>query len=514
MPDHDLQGLRPCRALLAAAACLLLAACTPAPPTEVSLEVLDRLADDFDGRRISVRGTLRTHESPRHYWIEDEAYHRLALAYDGDLAVFVGRELAAIGVFHYDRSTGRRLRVETLQPLPTVRSAAVAVVIEPVAMPSRRIWGLTVADFDGDGDDDFLAAGHGRGAIDRIFYYGPDGRYTPDEFTLPGAPDRHGCAAGDVNGDGRLDIYCTAGADRGGGAHANELFLATGPPGRYERVGGDFGARDAAGRGRRAVFLRANDDALPDLYTTVWGQRDDDALNESSLFINRGGRFERFGSAASGSWGGRCLAAGDFNADGLDDLAVCHAGRGATLLMNGEDLSLRAQALPHRLAWWMALRAYPAAGGGNADLAALVVEAGAGSLQLFSGQALAAGDTSARRRIALGDLLPGDSSWLQRGVGGGCIPDALAVHDVNDDGYADMLISRIDGDTLVNACAEGDDLLLPGPSFDAYLPVPSPANGRRSQLFGANGHFLRLTAGERWEGGVEIVRLVRNYSSP
>jgi hypothetical protein len=87
--------------------------------------------------------------------------------------------------------------------------------------------------------------------------------------------------------------------------------------------------------------------------------------------------------------------------------------------MNGEDLSLRAQALPHRFAWWMALRAYSAAGGGNADLAALVVEAGAGSLQLFSGQALAAGDTSARRRIALGDLLPGDSSWLQRGVGEG-----------------------------------------------------------------------------------------------
>lgn len=37
--------------------------------------------------------------------------------------------------------------------------------------------------------------------------------------------DRHDCGAIDANGDGRIDIYCTVGADRGTGVGWNELYL-------------------------------------------------------------------------------------------------------------------------------------------------------------------------------------------------------------------------------------------------------------------------------------------------
>jgi hypothetical protein len=37
--------------------------------------------------------------------------------------------------------------------------------------------------------------------------------------------DRHACAWGDANADGRPDIYCTVGAAEGYGVGPNELWI-------------------------------------------------------------------------------------------------------------------------------------------------------------------------------------------------------------------------------------------------------------------------------------------------
>lgn len=72
----------------------------------------------FNGRYIVVSGTLRTFDSPRHYWIENEALDRVALEGAGKLAPLVGQTVEVSGIFIYDRNVGRRIEVKQLRTLP------------------------------------------------------------------------------------------------------------------------------------------------------------------------------------------------------------------------------------------------------------------------------------------------------------------------------------------------------------------------------------------------------------
>ena len=76
--------------------------------------------------------------------------------------------------------------------------------------------------------------------------------------------DRHGCAAGDVDADGRTDLFCSIGANRGTNMTSDELWLAVGTRGRHQRTG-DYGLVDPLGRGRTAVFLHLDADPYPQL---------------------------------------------------------------------------------------------------------------------------------------------------------------------------------------------------------------------------------------------------------
>ena len=54
------------------------------------------------------------------------------------------------------------------------------VEIETIDIGDRFVWGITIADFDGDGDQDFLVAGHSGRDHDRIYYY--DGSHYQPSF--------------------------------------------------------------------------------------------------------------------------------------------------------------------------------------------------------------------------------------------------------------------------------------------------------------------------------------------
>lgn len=97
----------------------LLAACDGAPEDALvtTPAALTRSAGHFDGRRVTVEGTLRSWADPEHYWIEDAEPHRIALEPEDGLARRVGEPLRVTGRFHHDPERGRWLEVESLRVL-------------------------------------------------------------------------------------------------------------------------------------------------------------------------------------------------------------------------------------------------------------------------------------------------------------------------------------------------------------------------------------------------------------
>lgn len=96
----------------------VLSACGDPAPIQTSLAALTASQVEFNGRHVVVSGTLRTFDSPRHYWIENEALDRVALKGADSLAPLVGQTVEVSGTFVYDRNAGRRIEVQQLRPLP------------------------------------------------------------------------------------------------------------------------------------------------------------------------------------------------------------------------------------------------------------------------------------------------------------------------------------------------------------------------------------------------------------
>jgi hypothetical protein len=186
----------------------------------------------------------------------------------------------------------------------------------------RMSWETTIADFNRDGRDDFFAGRHGE-PYSQTSIQKPVGSFAPG-FTFP-LEDRHGCAAGDVNGDGMVDLYCMIGADRGTKQEKeNELWIAH-ADGTYSDEAALWGVTDPQGRGRRPLLFDFNNDGLLDLYITNEGPRADGLRSENILYRNTGNRFVERTVEATGHWGSRCVKQGDWDRDGFRDLLVCGA---------------------------------------------------------------------------------------------------------------------------------------------------------------------------------------------
>jgi hypothetical protein len=187
---------------------------------------------------------------------------------------------------------------------------------------STNTYGAVVDDFNGDGWPDFVYNRHFDPAT--LYLNNKDGTFS-EGAEFGGIWERLSCASADVNQDGLVDLFCALGNDWGTDVHGSELWIQQ-PNHSFVDEAAEFGVLDPTGRNRRAVFIDANDDGLPDLWIGTKGNRPDGLPSPDRLLINVGGtKFvdaPQYGLDQEVS-GGLCGQAFDYNDDGFQDLLTC-----------------------------------------------------------------------------------------------------------------------------------------------------------------------------------------------
>ena len=149
-------------------------------------------------------------------------------------------------------------------------------------------------DYDRDGDADVFIGFHAKGGK---LWRNDGGIFTRvNPAGWPARKDRHDCAWGDANADGRADLYCTVGRTKANivkdDLRDNELWLQQ-PDGSFVDQGTAWGVGDPYGRGRATTFINANGDTYPDLFVGNELPRSTDPNSGVSgvnkLFLNESG---------------------------------------------------------------------------------------------------------------------------------------------------------------------------------------------------------------------------------
>ena len=385
----------------------------------------------------------------------------------------------------------------------TATWTAVDVIASTGLEATSESWSSTPADYNHDGFQDVLIGYHDHGA--KLFRNDGDGTFTwvaqaawPEFWPPRNRIDRHGCAAGDVDRDGRTDFYCTVGRTLANQVKTapddNELWIQQ-PDGSFTDVGTEWGVGDPRGRGRSAIFIDANKDGYKDLYVTNELPRPDDADGgvggENKFFLNVGGA----GLVPAPQFGldlfvgkGTCVQRVDFNRDGWPDIFVCGADAtgGLRLFLNVHGRRFRDATARACLGQSFA----------DADLVDLD---GDGDLDLVATSA-----TAVVYRLNAGGCF-GSTRTILTLPGGG---EKVAEADVDGDGDLDIYSLT----TTFGTSANPDDVLLVDTGNLAFTPVTVPsASGVGDdvaplRIAPGNVGFLVLN-GREVEGPAQLIQL-------
>lgn len=386
------------------------------------------------------------------------------------------------------------------------RSTAFEVTITHLADTAGHVWWMGSADFNQDGSEDILIAGHRSTQGARLFFgdstlnaWAPGEKQQDVRQVLGAERDRHGCAVADITGDARPDVFCVSGAEKGDGGNDNELWKNLDGY-RFERIT-NHGAEDTYARGRRASFFNFDGQYPPELVTTVWGDRADNLPNRSRVWRWTGTRFHEINTTLGDKQGGRCIAVYDINADGLDDLLTCAEKHGFSVYMNNGKLDFEERPLGGtdlRNTWWWDVALTPGKTGEPTLIAFIVEPIGRQNIHI--------GTLSDKLRLSAKQYIP---CSFDNGKADSEIYCASVVwHDFNADGTIDLYVVRRSDREMVSAQGDVDDLIIFGPSYTSYLPVRRSGTGAGTDAISIGDAVVRLTAGDAWPGALELVRVV------
>jgi hypothetical protein len=95
---------------------LVLAGCDYSQaPQAAPLHLLVAELETHENVRVVTGGVVRTFDSPRHYWIEDDALHRVEIHPMHAVADYVGQTVAVTGTFHFAADKGRWIEAEKVR---------------------------------------------------------------------------------------------------------------------------------------------------------------------------------------------------------------------------------------------------------------------------------------------------------------------------------------------------------------------------------------------------------------
>jgi len=197
-------------------------------------------------------------------------------------------------------------------------------------------FSAAVADFTGDGWPDLFISHHWHPG--NLYLNNRDGTFSPADATFfSSILDRHDCQAADFNQDGRMDMFCSVGADRGTALKCNGLFLQQ-ADGTFTDVGYQWNIGDSTGRGRFCAVLDANNDGYPDVFYGTDPLRPDGLPSINRFYLNTGqGSF--IDSPAMGlnlNIGAQSARTVDYDGDGWPDLLICGYTGGLRLFKNNQ----------------------------------------------------------------------------------------------------------------------------------------------------------------------------------